>query len=111
MKPYFGEDVSDLLTKLLEKDPEQRIGCHDGDANELRAHPWFADIDWKKVGEMSHQPIFKPKVKGEEDVSCIDRLFTKEGLQETLVDPSALTSKEKDAAHFNGFTYQEKTGL
>ena len=105
MKPYFGPEVSDLLKKLLEKNPKNRIGCHDGDADELRAHPWFSDINWEKVGTMTHEAIFKPKVKGKEDVSCIDKLFTKEGLQETLVDPSALTAKEKDAAHFQGFTY------
>jgi len=60
---------------------------------------------------MTHEAIFKPKVKSDTDVSCIDKLFTKEGLQETLVDPSALTAKEKDAAHFQGFTYQEKNDL
>ena len=54
---------------------------------------------------MTHETIFKPKVKGPEDVSCIDKLFTKEGLQETLVDPSAMTAKEVKAANFDGFTY------
>lgn len=96
MKPYFGAEVSNLLQKLLERDPKKRIGCAEGDADELRAHPWFSDINWEKVGTMTHEAIFKPKVKGDEDVSCIDKLFTKEGLQETLVDPSALTNKEKE---------------
>lgn len=111
MKPYFGAEVSDLLKKLLERDPKKRIGCGENDADELRQHPWFSDINWEKVSTMTHEAIFKPKVKGAEDVSCIDKLFTKEGLQETLVDPSALTNKEKEAAHFKGFTYQEKNEL
>jgi len=95
MKAYFGAEVKDLLKKLLTRDPKKRIGCKESDADEIRAHPWFSDINWEKVSTMTHEAIFKPKVKGAEDVSCIDKLFTKEGLQETLVDPNALTSKQK----------------
>jgi len=39
---------------------------------------------------MKFDTAFKPKVKGAEDVSCIDKLFTREGLEETYVDPSNL---------------------
>jgi len=80
MKPYFSEEVSSLLKKLLERNPKKRIGCKEADADEIRAHPWFSDINWDKVGTMTHEAIFKPKVKGSEDVSCIDKMFTKEGL-------------------------------
>jgi serine/threonine protein kinase len=80
MKPYFSPEVSNLLSKLLERDPAKRIGCTETDADEIRAHPWFSDINWEKVSTMTHEAIFKPKVKGAEDVSCIDKLFTKEGL-------------------------------
>lgn len=80
MKPYFSSEVSSLLKQLLTRDPKKRIGCGQSDADELRQHEWFADIDWSKIANMSHEAIFKPRVKGEEDVSCIDKLFTKEGL-------------------------------
>ena len=83
MKPYFSADVSSLLKKLLERDPKKRLGCGEGDADELKAHPWFSDINWDKVSTMTHEAIFKPKVKGEEDTSCIDKLFTRENLAET----------------------------
>jgi len=80
MKPYFSPEVSSLLSKLLERNPTKRIGCSKEDADEIRAHPWFSDINWEKVSSMTHEAIFKPKVKGADDVSCIDKLFTKEGL-------------------------------
>ena len=80
MKPYFSEDVSNLLKKLLERNAKKRIGCSAQGADEIRAHPWFSDINWDKVKSMTHEAIFKPKVKGAEDVSCIDKMFTKEGL-------------------------------
>ena len=35
-----------LLSSLLAKKPDDRIGCRKGGVAELRAHPWFKDIDW-----------------------------------------------------------------
>lgn len=34
---------------LLTKDPEKRLGAGKYDAQIVKAHPWFEDIDWDKV--------------------------------------------------------------
>jgi hypothetical protein len=47
-------------------------------------------------------------VKGAEDISAIDKLFTKETLEETMVDPNAMTKMQKDKSHFDNFTYAKK---
>ena len=39
---------------------------------------------------------FKPKVRHAEDISCIDQMFTREDLQETLVPENALSAKQKE---------------
>lgn len=92
MKQYFTKDASSFLRALLERDPKLRLGSSERDADELREHPFFASIDWKAIRSQSHEPGFRPKVKGEEDVSCIDTLFTKETLKETQIDPNVLTN-------------------
>jgi hypothetical protein len=33
---------------LLTKNPEERLG-HNGDAEEIKNHPWFADVDFDKI--------------------------------------------------------------
>lgn len=91
MKPYFSEEASSFLQQLLERDPSKRIGANQ-DAVDLKNHPFFADIDWNMIAAREHDMPFKPKVRGPEDTSCIDKLFTKERLEETQVDPSALTA-------------------
>ncbi len=53
---------------------------------------------------------FKPRVKHAEDTSCIDTMFTREDLQETLIPENALSAKQKEQAHFDGFTYAPKNG-
>lgn len=108
MKPYFSEEATSLLKVLLERDPTKRIGYSESDADEIRAHPFFASINWQEVKSMTHEVAFRPKVRGAEDISCIDKLFTKEGLEETYVDPNALSGNEKNKTHFQNFTYAKK---
>lgn len=46
------ETGKDLILKLLNKDPAQRIGAGDNGFQKLKEHPFFADIDWDKFSEM-----------------------------------------------------------
>jgi len=49
MKPYFSPEATQLLTALLQRDPTNRLGSGEKQANELREHAFFADIDWPSV--------------------------------------------------------------
>ncbi len=44
-----------LLEALLHRDVERRLGCGGAGAAELRAHPFFADVDWKQVCTPAHR--------------------------------------------------------
>ena len=90
MKPYFSNEAISLLKLLLERDPSKRIGFSERDADEIKEHPFFADVDWNQIAKKTHDTVYKPRVRGAEDTSWIDKLFTKEGLEETPVDPSVL---------------------
>ena len=61
---HFSDAVppaaKDLLTKLLNRDPEQRLGAN-GSA-EIKAHPFFHAIDWRKLLQRKYEPTFKPSV-------------------------------------------------
>jgi serine/threonine protein kinase len=49
MKPYFSDEVKSLLTGLLQKDPQRRLGGSDEDAEEIKRHPFFKNIEWEKL--------------------------------------------------------------
>ena len=49
MKPYFSNEAISLLKLLLERDPTKRIGFSERDAEEIKEHPFFADIDWNQI--------------------------------------------------------------
>lgn len=80
MRPFLSQEAQSLLQSLLQRDEQKRIGSFvDGaedDASEIRKHPFFASINWKKLKECSHQAPFKPAIRGREDISLIDKSFT-----------------------------------
>jgi 3-phosphoinositide dependent protein kinase-1 len=51
--PNFTDEAKDLLMRLLEKDPEERLGAgpygSENDYEALKAHPYFAGTDFDKV--------------------------------------------------------------
>jgi serum/glucocorticoid-regulated kinase 2 len=50
----------DLLTRLLDRDPQRRLGA--GGAAEIKAHHFFSNIDWRKLLQRKYEPSFKPNV-------------------------------------------------
>ena len=50
----------DLLTKLLNRNPAERLGAN-GSA-EIKSHPFFDPIDWRKLLQRKYDPAFKPHV-------------------------------------------------
>ena len=40
----YSDEIVDLISKLLKKNKEDRLGAQ-GDSADILAHPWFADLD------------------------------------------------------------------
>lgn len=67
----FDKDAEDLVRKLLQIDPRDRLGAQDefGYYESIRAHPFFAGIDWQTVRQQTPPPIYPylPGVSQDED--------------------------------------------
>lgn len=50
----------DLLSRLLERDPQARLGANG--AAEIKSHHFFANIDWRKLLQRKYEPSFRPNV-------------------------------------------------
>jgi len=61
-----------LLESLLQRNPKQRIEQVD----EIKHHPFFNGIDWKKLTVKKVQSPFKIEMKSEDDVSNFDWKYT-----------------------------------
>jgi len=100
----MSDDICDLLSGLLERDPEDRIGAHD-----IKEHPWFKGIDWNELDAKKIQPEWTPPVKSALDTGQIDEYFLQEAAEDSIVKKKVLKGvSDKDADVFDGFTFDSK---
>ena len=74
--PHVSEKAKDLLSHLLVRDPKQRLGSGDQDAEELKCHPFFRDVAWTDLYDGKVQPPWTPTFVGSLDTSQFDQEFT-----------------------------------
>ncbi|MCJ8735500.1 hypothetical protein PDJAM_G00247060 [Pangasius djambal] len=58
----FTEDTKAICRMLLAKDPKQRLGCKAEGAAEVKAHPFFKNINFKRLEAGILEPSFVPDV-------------------------------------------------
>lgn len=93
--PYFlGPDAKDLLTRLLRKEPQKRLGGTTAQGiKALKGHRFFRKIDWKKlekreVEPVSHQfSIAYPRAK---------LMFFLQPIQPVITDPELAENFSRD---------------
>ncbi|OJJ46692.1 hypothetical protein ASPZODRAFT_16440 [Penicilliopsis zonata CBS 506.65] len=103
---FPGSDIvppaaRDLLTRLLDRDPQRRLGVNG--AAEIKSHHFFANIDWRKLLQRKYEPSFKPGVANALDTTQIDTVFTDEVPLDSVVETSMLTQEQQ--AQFTGWSY------
>ena len=106
---------------LLNRNPKHRLGATT-DAEELKAHPFFADIDWDALGKKMVVPPFKPKLKSILDTSNFDPEFTNalntsSSLNQRAAQissgnmPASTPLSPGMQANFKGFTFVDESTL
>ena len=58
---FISPDCKSLLVALLNRNPTKRLGGGKLDAEEVKGHPWFKDINWDDVINKRLKPP-KPKI-------------------------------------------------
>ena len=53
---YISKEAAELLRRLLERDPNKRLGGGIKDAQEIKEHPYFKDVDWDKIYKKEIKP-------------------------------------------------------
>ena len=57
---YISLQAKDLITKLLDKDPSQRLGYKDPKG--FMKHPFFDGLDWSKINDKTAESPYKKSV-------------------------------------------------
>lgn len=71
MRTTFSNELSSLLSSLLQKDKKVRLGSQN-DANDIKKHPFFKDVDWQKMQKLEVQPPYAPPVADTDNFEFFD---------------------------------------
>jgi serine/threonine protein kinase len=96
---YFSTESCDFLSKLLERNPEKRLS----DPKYIKQHPFFSSIDWEALSRKEITPPYVPPVKGEDDISMIDEMFTSEPVAISPTEGGPMTGVNQN--DFDGFAF------
>ncbi|CAG5857681.1 unnamed protein product [Menidia menidia] len=79
----FSENARSICEGLLHKEVDKRLGFKDGTCDELRAHPFFSQINWRKLDAGILTPPFVPDSKTvyAKDMDNIGAFSTVKGVQ------------------------------
>uniref|UniRef100_A0A8C2IPZ3 non-specific serine/threonine protein kinase n=2 Tax=Cyprinus carpio TaxID=7962 RepID=A0A8C2IPZ3_CYPCA len=105
----LSADAKSLLSGLLIKDPNKRLGGGPDDAKEIMRHSFFTAVDWQDVYDKKLVPPFMPQVSSETDTRYFDEEFTAQTI--TITPPEKYDEDGMDSAdserrpHFPQFSY------
>ena len=91
----WSKNLRDLLSKLLQKDPEQRLK----DASAIKLHPFFNQVHWQDLLSKKLKPPFVPIINGDTDISNFSSEFTKCSV-ESKADSAG------DFLNYEGFSFE-----
>eukprot|EP00520_Triparma_pacifica_P001038 CAMPEP_0118650298 /NCGR_PEP_ID=MMETSP0785-20121206/10173_1 /TAXON_ID=91992 /ORGANISM="Bolidomonas pacifica, Strain CCMP 1866" /LENGTH=544 /DNA_ID=CAMNT_0006542665 /DNA_START=308 /DNA_END=1942 /DNA_ORIENTATION=- len=115
---YLSQRACHILRGLLTRDPTQRLGSGPTDADEVKKHTFFQEIDWVRLDKGEIEPPWDPKVSGSLDTSQFDREFTSMPIfspgslqqQQGMLgrSPGAPVGSVGSNGAFEGFTFTDR---
>uniref|UniRef100_A0A6Q2Y9F0 protein kinase C n=1 Tax=Esox lucius TaxID=8010 RepID=A0A6Q2Y9F0_ESOLU len=94
---FLSPESVSIIQKLLQKNPERRLGAGEADASEVKKHRFFQGVNWESLLHKKLAPPFVPQIKMPGDVSNFDEEFTK--LKPVLTPPQTayfLTAEQQE---------------
>jgi len=99
-------EARSIISQLLNPDASKRLG-HNG-ADEVKAHPFFAGINWDTLLQENREDIFVPQLDNPEDTSYHeDHRQSKGSSMESL--PAISGQEFKGFAYTNTYSLSERT--
>ncbi|KAJ2908348.1 Serine/threonine-protein kinase Sgk2 [Coemansia aciculifera] len=81
----IGKLAQDFIVRILERDPQLRLGHGVFGTENVKRHVFFHGIDWGKIYCQEYAPPFVPKVSSIFDLSNIDPEFRNEPIPQSIL--------------------------
>uniref|UniRef100_A0A8B9Q8X6 Uncharacterized protein n=1 Tax=Apteryx owenii TaxID=8824 RepID=A0A8B9Q8X6_APTOW len=101
---FLSSEALSIISKLLRKCPERRLGAGERDAEEIKIQAFFKEIDWDALLARKLKPPFVPTLRAPTDISNFDEEFTSQKPILTPPEEAALLTR-KEQAVFKDFDF------
>ncbi|KAJ2476449.1 Serine/threonine-protein kinase Sgk2 [Coemansia sp. RSA 2320] len=81
----IGKLAQDFISRILERDPQKRLGHGVFGTESVKRHVFFHGIEWPKIYRQEYAPPFVPKVSSIFDLSNIDPEFRNEPIPDSIL--------------------------
>ncbi|GFQ86854.1 ribosomal protein S6 kinase beta-1 [Trichonephila clavata] len=99
---FITEDARDLMQRLMKRPVKKRLGSGPDDAEPIKKHLFFRNVNWDDLLAKKVVPPYKPEFTSEEDVSHFDIECTQQVLPDSTDDSVAGSSSNP----FKGFSFE-----
>ena len=76
LPPYLSREAASLLKGLLQREPPKRLGYGPGGSDAVKAHAFFADVDWAALAAAAVESPFRPTLRHDDSVENFDTMWT-----------------------------------
>lgn len=73
--PFFNPGATDLILKLMERDPSKRYGNMRNGAGDVFNHLWFKEVTWQNLLNKNIPPPYVPRTSSDGDASAYVLFF------------------------------------
>ncbi|KAK4156985.1 kinase-like domain-containing protein [Chaetomidium leptoderma] len=88
-EPAISEAAKDIIRQFCTVDRSRRLGNISGGAAKVKAHPFFAGIDWDAVHQKRHRGPIIPPVRYPGDAQCFDIYPEEDATKDEYTDEMA----------------------
>lgn len=117
---YLGPDAKDLLSRLLRKEPNKRLGSNmPKDLTTIKTHRFFKHLDWKKLTNRELEPPIQPVITDLEAAENFSESFTNMQMSPVIsrksfgdyMSESTTSEYTETEDPFGGFSFQASSSL
>ena len=98
----LSDDAKDIITKLLNKNPSERLG-NKNEIAEIKIHPFFSTIDFELIEKKKIPAPFIPNINDNKDVIYFEEEYINEEIEKSNIPENKMDLINNNQDKFKDF--------
>jgi serine/threonine protein kinase len=101
-KYNLSDDAKDIIKKLLNKNPNERLG-NKNEIDEIKTHPFFSTIDFELIENKKIPAPFIPNINDNKDVKYFEEEYINEDIENKFIPENKMDLINNNQDKFKDF--------